>query len=221
MSYGHPSSYTSTPVEMLGVDARATFITRTYNHLLAAILGFVLVEVFFFTTGLAEVMARAMLGVNWLLVLGGFVLVSWLATRAAETSASLGTQYMALAGFVVAQAVIFVPMLYIAQMYAGGGVIESAALVTLARLRSSDRDRVLDAEGFLVPRRAAPVGRHPGAGRYRSRRALRVRAGDLVLGGDDRIGGGRRFSTTPPTSSTTIRRTGTWGRRSRCSRRSP
>ena len=88
-SYG--STYTSTPVGMLGIDARATFITRTYNHLLAAIIGFVLVEVFFFTTGLAEVMARAMLGVSWLLVLGGFVLVSWLASRAAHRSRSLGT----------------------------------------------------------------------------------------------------------------------------------
>jgi FtsH-binding integral membrane protein len=66
-----------------------------------------------------------------LLVLGGFILVNWLATRTATRSVSLGAQYMALAGFVVAEAVIFVPMLYIAQLYSGGGVIESAATVTL------------------------------------------------------------------------------------------
>ncbi len=125
------STYTSTPVEMLGIDARAAFITRTYTHLFAAIIGFVLVEMFFFSTGLAEVMARAMLGTSWLLVLGGFVLVSWLASRAAHQSRSLGTQYLALSGFVVAEAVIFVPLLFIAQRYAQGGVIESAATVTL------------------------------------------------------------------------------------------
>ena len=125
------STYTSTPVEMLGIDARATFITRTYTHLFGAIIGFVLVEMFFFTSGLAEVMARAMLGTSWLLVLGGFVLVSWLASRAAHQSRSLGTQYLALGGFVVAEAVIFVPLLFIAQSYAQGGVIESAATVTL------------------------------------------------------------------------------------------
>ena len=119
MNRSYSTAYTTTPVEMLGVDQRAVFITRTYNHLFAAIIGFILVEVFFFTTGLAEVMARAMLG------------VSWLATRAAHQSTSIGTQYMALTGFVVAEAVIFVPMLYIAQTYAGGGVIESAATVTL------------------------------------------------------------------------------------------
>ena len=131
MNRSYSTTYTTTPVEMLGVDQRAIFITRTYNHLFAAIIGFILVEVFFFTTGLAEVMARAILGVSWLLVLGGFVVVSWLATRAAHQSTSIGTQYMALTGFVVAEAVIFVPMLYIAQTYAGGGVIESAATVTL------------------------------------------------------------------------------------------
>lgn len=54
------------------------------------------------------------LGVNWLLVLGGFVLVSWLASRAAHTSRSKGTQYAALIGFVAAEAIIFVPLLYIA-----------------------------------------------------------------------------------------------------------
>ena len=131
MSESYGSAYRPTPVEALGVDARAGFIVRTYQHLFAAIVGFVLVEWFFFTTGMAEGMARAMLGTNWLLVLGGFVVVSWLATRAATQSRSLGAQYAALGAFVVAEAVIFVPMLYIAQSYAGGGVIESAAMVTL------------------------------------------------------------------------------------------
>ena len=79
----------------------------------------------------AEVLAQKMLGVNWLLVLGGFVLVSWLASRAAHTARSRGTQYAALIGFVFAEAIIFVPLLYVAQYHAGGGVIESAAILTL------------------------------------------------------------------------------------------
>ncbi len=119
------------PVEALGVNARSTFIVRTYSHLLGAILGFVLLEVFYFTSGIAKPMAEAMLGVNWLLVLGGFVIVSWLASRAAFTAKSMGAQYTALAGFVVAESIIFVPLLYIAQYYADGGVIENAAAVTL------------------------------------------------------------------------------------------
>jgi FtsH-binding integral membrane protein len=48
----------------------------------------------------------------------------------AATSQSLGSQYAALAGFVVAQGIIFVPMLYLAEANAPGA-IESAAAVTL------------------------------------------------------------------------------------------
>jgi hypothetical protein len=48
----------------------------------------------------------------------------------ASSSESLGAQYAALAGFVVAEAIIFVPLLYMANQVAPG-VITSAALVTL------------------------------------------------------------------------------------------
>jgi uncharacterized protein len=117
------------PVSELSVDSRATFISRTYLHLLGAIIGFTLIEVFLFTSGLAYSMAQAMLSVNWLMILGGFVIVSWLASSVAHSSASAGTQYAALTGFVIAEAVIFVPLLYIAEITAPG-VIQSAAVVT-------------------------------------------------------------------------------------------
>ncbi len=120
----------SRPVAALSVDDRATFIVRTYGHLLGAILLFVGIEVFLFQSGLAAPMAAAMLGVNWLLVLGGFVVVSWLASRAANSSMSQPVQYLALGGFVLAQAIIFVPLLYIADSYAPGA-IQSAAVVTM------------------------------------------------------------------------------------------
>ena len=122
------------PVAALGDDARAAFLTRTYAHLLGAILLFALIEVFFFTSGLAYPMAEAMLGVSWLLVLGGFVIVSWFASSAAARAESKPAQYAALGGFVLAQAVIFVPLLVLAEVYAqesGSSVIASAAWVTL------------------------------------------------------------------------------------------
>lgn len=120
-----------TPVAALGDDARAAFLTRTYTHLLGAILLFAGIEIFFFTSGLAVPMAQAMLGVNWLLVLGGFVIVSWFASSAAARAESLASQYAALGAFVLAEAVIFVPLLVLAEVSVGGGVIGSAAWVTL------------------------------------------------------------------------------------------
>src|SRR5690554_5160293 len=126
------STYTaSSPVAALDTDARATFVMRTYLHLFGAIFLFAGIEVYFFMSGLAEVIAQALFSVNWLLVLGGFVIVSWFASRAAHRAESLPAQYAALLGFVLAEAIIFVPLLYVAAYYAGPGVIDSAAWVTL------------------------------------------------------------------------------------------
>jgi len=118
------------PVVSLGVGARATFIMRTYLHLVGAMLGFVAVEMVLFSTGVAYSLAEAMLGVSWLLVLGGFMVVGWFASRAAFNARSLPAQYGALIAFVLAEAIIFVPLLVVAQLYAPGA-IESAAVVTI------------------------------------------------------------------------------------------
>jgi len=126
--YELPADYT--PVAARGIDTRSAFITRTYNHLMGAIVLFTLLEVWLFTSGLAAPIASAMMSTNWLLILGGFMLVTWFATRAAQTSESPGAQYAGLAATVVAYAVLFVPMLFVANSMANG-VIQSAAVVTL------------------------------------------------------------------------------------------
>ncbi|MBX3023573.1 US12 family protein [bacterium] len=113
----------------VGVSSRSEFIARTYTHLLGAIAFFLAIEVWLFQSGAAETIARAMLGTSWLVVLGGFLIVSWLASSAAATSLSRPMQYVALGAYVVAQAIIFVPMLYIANAVAPGA-IQSAGLLT-------------------------------------------------------------------------------------------
>lgn len=118
------------PVADLSTDVRSAFIMRTYTHLFGAIVGFTLIEMWLFSTGLAETIARAILGTSWLIALGGFMVVGWFASRAAHSAASKGAQYGALALFVAAEAILFVPLLYMAQSYAPG-VIQSAASVTL------------------------------------------------------------------------------------------
>ena len=124
------SDLTARRYEVVGEPtARAAFITRTYMHLLGAVLAFTCIEWFLFSSGIAWTMAQAMLSTSWLLVLGGFMLVSWIASRAAHRARSIGAQYAALAGFVVAEAIIFVPLLAIAFIKAPGAV-QSAATVT-------------------------------------------------------------------------------------------
>ena len=110
--------------------SKAEFLARTYSHLFGAIAAFTLVEVALFRSGMAETIATALFGVNWLFVLGGFVAASWMASRVAAQAQSRAAQYAALGGFVLAEAIIFVPLLFMANAYAPGA-ISSAALVTL------------------------------------------------------------------------------------------
>jgi FtsH-binding integral membrane protein len=109
---------------------RGVFIMRVYGHLLAAIAGFIGIEVWLFQSGNAEKLARALLGTNWMLVLAGFMIAGWLARGLAARAEGLGAQYAGLALYVVANAVIFTPMLYVAEAYSGGGVIASAGALT-------------------------------------------------------------------------------------------
>jgi uncharacterized protein len=126
----HIDSYPQTAAVIdLDAASRGTFVSRTYTHLFSAIAAFTLIEVILFRTGLAAHIAGALLSVSWLVVLGGFILVAWLASRAAHTAVSKSAQYAALAGFVLAEAIIFVPLLYIADQVAPGA-IASAAVVT-------------------------------------------------------------------------------------------
>ncbi len=119
-----------TPVGSLDASARTRFISRTYGHLFGAIAGFTAIEVFLFATGLAESIAEAIFRTSWLVIMGGFIIVGMLASGAAARARSKSAQYAALVAYVVAESLIFVPLLYIADNIAPGA-ISSAAVVTL------------------------------------------------------------------------------------------
>ncbi len=104
-----------------GVDSRSVFIMRTYTHVVGGILGFILVELGLFESGLAQTIARFMFGF-YLDAHFGRVHArpdGW-PSRTAQTSTSIGMQYFAYAAYVVAEALIFVPLLYIANCEGAG-----------------------------------------------------------------------------------------------------
>ncbi len=111
-------------------DSREKFIVRTYNHLFVSILAFAGLEVAMFKTGVAATLMKAMGNMGWMLVLGAFMIAAWLASAAAARAESKVAQYAALAAYVGIEAIIFVPLLYIANAYAPG-VIQSAAVITI------------------------------------------------------------------------------------------
>ncbi|MCC6492077.1 MAG: US12 family protein [Pirellulales bacterium] len=112
---------------------RASFIRQTYLHLCGAILAFIALEAVLLNSPLAERMTELMVGngrVGWLVVLGAFIGVSWLANSWASSSTSTATQYLGLSLYVVAEAVIFVPLLYFASVVGPENVIVIAGLLT-------------------------------------------------------------------------------------------
>jgi hypothetical protein len=71
-------------------------------------------------------------GYSWLLVLGAFMGVSWMARWWAESGQSTGIQYAGLGLYVVAQAAIFLPLMYLAVYLVGDPSIPiTAGLITL------------------------------------------------------------------------------------------
>jgi FtsH-binding integral membrane protein len=115
-------------------EERASFIRKTYLHLAGAILAFIVLEAFLIFSGIGAVIANAMFfagGWSWLIVLAAFMGVSFLANWWANSQTSKAMQYLGLGLYTVAEAVIFLPLLFIANMKAGGGVILEAGIVAL------------------------------------------------------------------------------------------
>lgn len=122
-----------TLADQASADERAGFIVKTYGHLFGAVLALVAIEAALLRLPIGdqmmELLARSQY--SWLIVLAAFMGVSYLANRWAQSDTSIGMQYAGLALYVVAQAVILLPLLYIAANYSSPSVIPTAAIITL------------------------------------------------------------------------------------------
>lgn len=116
------------------VEERLAFIRRTYLHLTGAVAAFIAMLTFFFQADLARPMSALMLGgqFSWLITLGLFIGVSWIANRWAMRGGSQPMQYLGLGVYVVAQSAITTPLVYIATRAADPWVVPAAAGITLS-----------------------------------------------------------------------------------------
>jgi FtsH-binding integral membrane protein len=118
------------------VDERADFIRKTYAHLLGAVLAFAVLQAILLNT-VAEAYVNWLFGFGRfapLFVVGGMILVSYIADRWARSDTSQSMQYAGLSLYVVAEAVLFMPLLYIAsrhEMVQGQPIIATAGVITL------------------------------------------------------------------------------------------
>lgn len=111
---------------------KASFYKKTYLHVALSILAFIGVETVLIKT-VPEQLIVAMFAQRfaWLLIIGVFWLASVLATKW-SLSQSKSTQYCGLGFYILLEAVIFLPLIYIATVYSGAQVIYQAAMLTIA-----------------------------------------------------------------------------------------
>lgn len=111
-------------------DVRAGFIRRTYLHLFGAILAFVGLEAVLLGIEPVRAVMLPLIGGNWWIAAIAFFAVSWLASWWAQSGANPALQYAGLTVYVVAEALIFVPLLWFASRI-DASIIPTAGFLTL------------------------------------------------------------------------------------------
>ena len=113
-------------------EERASFIRKTYLHLAGASLIFTLIEGYLITSGAGLALAQTMLGgrYSWLIVLGAFMGISMLAQWLANSQTSRALQYAGLGLFIVAESIIFLPLLFMAAVRSNSYEIFAQAGIT-------------------------------------------------------------------------------------------
>ena len=130
MSYS-PTAYT--PVAQLEETDRVSFMVKVYQHLGLALGAFIAFEYLYFASGFAEWTYDTVAGSGgaWLLMLGLFMVGTWIATQASYDFENVGRQYGGLFGFAAVEAVIFAPFLfYVFNVREATGDVWGAAVIT-------------------------------------------------------------------------------------------
>jgi FtsH-binding integral membrane protein len=114
-------------------NERVAFIQRTYGHLAGAMLAFIGLETALLKIpGVDEAVLQSMGRASWIIILLAFIGASYVARIWASSATSRGLQYLGLGLYVVVQALIFLPIMYIAAHYVNNpNIIPMAGILTL------------------------------------------------------------------------------------------
>jgi FtsH-binding integral membrane protein len=114
---------------------RIAFYKKTYAHVAVGVLVFILFEYVLLQSDTIVQFALSMTeGFNWLIMLGGFMFITNYAERMVLKTPDKNKQYLAFGLYILAEAFIFVPLIYVAAYYMDSGpeILNQAAIVTLA-----------------------------------------------------------------------------------------
>jgi len=114
---------------------RVSFYKKTYAHVAGGVLVFIIFEYLLLQSdAIVDFMLSMTEGYRWLIMLGGFMFITNYAERMTLKTQDKNTQYLAFGLYILAEAFIFVPLIYIAAYYMDSGpeILNQAAIVTLA-----------------------------------------------------------------------------------------
>ncbi|WP_250433267.1 Bax inhibitor-1/YccA family protein [Hanstruepera flava] len=114
---------------------RVAFYKKTYAHVAGGVLIFILFEYLLLQSEtIVNFMLSMVDGIKWLIMLGGFMFITNYAERMTMKTTNKNTQYLAFCLYILAEAFIFVPLIFIAIVYTDSGMelLNQAAIVTLA-----------------------------------------------------------------------------------------
>ncbi|MDO7170948.1 Bax inhibitor-1 family protein [Mariniflexile sp. AS56] len=122
-------------VSQLSEVDKVAFYKKTYSHVAGGVLVFILFEYLLLQSETVVSFAMSMTqGWRWLIMLGGFMFITNYAEKMTLKTPDKNKQYLAFGVYILAEAFIFVPLIYIAAFYMDSGpeILNQAAIVTLA-----------------------------------------------------------------------------------------
>jgi FtsH-binding integral membrane protein len=139
---------------------RVEFYKKTYTHVALGVLVFILVEALFLNIPMITNFALSLTqGRMWFLMLGGFMLVTYQAEKMAINSHERSKQYLGFGLYIIAEAFIFIPLLYIAMsMTDGYDLIKQAALLTVALFAGLSATVIMTNKDFSFLKSALTIG---------------------------------------------------------------
>ncbi|MFY7670337.1 Bax inhibitor-1 family protein [Tenacibaculum sp. MEBiC06402] len=139
---------------------RVEFYKKTYAHVAGGVLLFIIFEYLLLqSNAIVEFTLSMTQGYKWLLMLGGFMLITNYAESTALRTTDKNLQYMAYAGYIFAQAFIFIPLIYIAVAYTESfEVLQQAGIVTLTLFAGLSAVVIMTKKDFSFLRSALTIG---------------------------------------------------------------
>jgi FtsH-binding integral membrane protein len=152
------------PVSMTTAENRATFYKKTYLHVAFAFLGFVFVEALLFQSGVASTILEVLFSMKFAMIaaLIGFMFVAGAVEKWAQKATDKNTQYLALAVYIILEALIFVPLIGVALINGGSGALNDilipGAIITIALFAGLVLTVFITGKDFTFMKAAVGIG---------------------------------------------------------------